>query len=83
MTQGRGRHSHAHIPKVGMSIGNGAILSVALLVRTVTLVMRVLGTKTPATCLPEGTLLFDVVGVRFIAFEAVGELGLASLTPLA
>jgi len=42
--------------------------------------MRVLGAKTPATCLPEGTLLLNVVRVRLIALEAIGELGFTSPT---
>jgi len=62
---------------------NSAVLSVALLVGAVALIMRMLGAKTPTTRLPEGTLLFDVIGARFIAFEAIGELGFASSTPLA
>jgi len=45
-----------------MSVGNSAILSVALLVRTIAIIMRMLGAKTPMTRLPEGALLFNVVG---------------------
>ena len=66
-----------------MSVGDSAIFSIALLMRTVAVVMCVLGTETPATCLPEGTLLLNVVGMRLIAFEAIGEFGFASLTLLA
>ena len=62
---------------------DSAVLSVALLMRAVALIMRMLGAKTPMTCLPEGTLLFDVIGARFIAFEAIRELGFAFSTPLA
>jgi len=66
-----------------MSVGNSAVLSVTLFMGTITLVVHMLGTKTPVTHLPEGTLLLNVVGAQLIAFEAVGELGFASLTPLA
>jgi len=45
-----------------MSIGNSAILSVALLVGMIAIVMHVLGAKTPTTYLPEGALLLNVVG---------------------
>ena len=62
---------------------NSTVLSVTLLVGAVALIMRMLGVKAPMTCLPEGALLFDVIGARFIAFEAIGELGFASSTPLA
>jgi len=62
---------------------NSAVLSVTLLVGAVAFIMRMLGAKTPMTRLPEGTLLFDVIGVRVIAFEAIGELGFASPTSLA
>jgi len=64
-------------------MGNSAVLSVALLMRTVAFVMRMLGAKTPTARLPEGALLFDVIGARLIAFEAIRELGFASPTPLA
>ena len=43
-------------------MGNSAILSVALLMGTIAIVMHMLGAKTPTTCLPEGALLFNVVG---------------------
>ena len=66
-----------------MSGRDSAILSVALLVGTIALVVCMLGAKTPTTHLPEGTLLFDVVRARLVAFEAVGEFGFASSTPLA
>jgi len=68
---------------MGVSSGNSAKLGVALLVGSGAIVMCMLGTKTPAACLPEGTLLLDVVGARLIAFEAIGELGFASPMPLA
>ena len=68
---------------MGVSSGNGTKLGVALLMGSGAIIMRMLGTKTPAACLPEGTLLLDVVGVRLVAFEAIGELGFASPTPLA
>jgi len=83
MTQGGGRHSGAHVAKVGMSVRDSAVLSVALFVGAVTLVMCMLGAKTPTARLPEGTLFLDVVGARLIAFEAIGELGFASSTLLA
>jgi len=66
-----------------MSVRDSAVLSVALLMGTVALVVRMLGTKTPTTCLPEGTLLFHMAGTQLIAFEAIRELGFASLMPLA
>jgi len=66
-----------------MSTRDSAVLSVSLFMGAVALVMHMLGTKTPMTRLPEGTLLFDVIGPRLIAFEAIGELGFASSTPLA
>jgi len=62
---------------------DSAELSVALLVGNGAVGMHVLGTKTPAARLPEGTLLLNVIRVRLVAFEAVGELGFASLMPLA
>jgi len=62
---------------------DSAVLSVALFMGAVALIMRMLGTKTPTTRLPEGTLLFDMIRLRLIAFEAIGELGFASSTPLA
>jgi len=64
-------------------MGNSTILSIALLVGTITIVVHMLGAKTPATCLLEGRFLLDVAGARLIAFEAIGELGFASLMPLA
>ena len=66
-----------------VSRGNGTILSVALLVGAVAVVVCMLGAKTPATCLPEGALLRDMVRTRLVALEAIGELGFASSTPLA
>ena len=66
-----------------MSRRNSAVLSVALFMGAVTLIMRMLGAKAPTTHLPERTLLFDVVGARLIALEAIGELGFASSMPLA
>ena len=66
-----------------MNSGDGAKLGVTLLVGNRAVVVCMLGTKTPAARLPEGALLLDVIGVRLIALEAIGELGLASLTPLA
>jgi len=64
-------------------MGNGTILSVALLVGTVVVIVYMLGAEAPATRLPERTLLFNVVWSRLVAFEAIGELWLASSTPLA
>jgi len=66
-----------------VSSRNSAELGVTLLVGNVTIVMHMLGAKTPAACLPEGALLCDVIGARLIAFEAIGELGFASSMPLA
>jgi len=66
-----------------MSRGDSAVLSIALLMGAVALVVCVLGTKAPTTRFPEGTLLRNVVGTRLVALEAIGELGFASLTPLA
>jgi len=43
-------------------MGNGTILSIALLVGTIAVIMHMLGAKTPITCLPEGALLCNVVG---------------------
>ena len=83
MTQGRGQHSGAPIPKIEVSSGNSAELSVTLLVGNVTIVVCMLSAETPATHLPEGTLLLNMVGARLVALEAVGELGFASLAPLA
>ena len=62
---------------------NSAVLSIALFMGAVALIVCMLGAKTPTTRLPEGTLLFDVIGMRLIAFEAIGEFGFASSTPLA
>ena len=45
-----------------VSIGNSAILSVALLIGVVAIVVHMLGAEIPTTCLPEGTLLLNVVG---------------------
>ena len=66
-----------------MSMGNSAIFNIALFMGAVAIIMRVLGAKTPAACLPEGTLLLNVIGTRLVAFEAIGELGFASSTLLA
>jgi len=66
-----------------VSGGNSTVLSITLLVGTVTVVVRMLGAKTPTARLPERTLLLDVVGARLIALEAIGELGFASSTLLA
>jgi len=66
-----------------MSGRDSAVLSIALLVGAIALVVYVLGAKTPMTRLPEGALLFDMIRTRLVAFEAIGELGFASLTPLA
>jgi len=63
--------------------GDGAKLSVALFVGNGAIAMCMLGAKTPAACLPERALLLDMIGVRLIAFEAIGELGFASSMPLA
>jgi len=51
--------------------------------RTVAIVVHMLGAKAPMTHLPEGTLLLNVVGAQLVAFEAIRELGFAPLTPLA
>ena len=83
MTQGGGRHSCAHVPEIGMSVGDSAILSVALFMRTVTIIVCMLGTEAPVAHLPEGTFLLNMIGTQLVAFEAVGELGFVSLTPLA
>jgi len=45
-----------------MSMGDSAVLSIALFVGAITVVMCVLGAKTPMTRLPEGALLLNVVG---------------------
>jgi len=83
VTQGGRRHSSAPISKIGVSSGDSTKLGVTLLVRDVTVVVRMLGTKAPAACLPEGTLLLNVIGTRLVAFETIRELGFASLVPLA
>jgi len=83
VTQGGGRHSCAHIPEIAVSVGNSAILSVTLLMRTVAIVMCMLGAEAPATCLPEGAFLLNMIGVQLVALETVGKLGFAPLTPLA
>jgi len=44
-------------------MGNSTILSVALLMGTIAVVVRMLGAKAPTTCLPEGALLFNMVGM--------------------
>jgi len=44
-------------------MGNSAILSVALLVGMLAIVVCMLGAKIPMTCLPEGALLFNVIGM--------------------
>ena len=66
-----------------MGVGDSAILSITLFMRSVTVVVCMLGAKTPATHLPEGTLLLDMIGTRLVALEAVGELGFASSMLLA
>jgi len=66
-----------------MNMRDSAVLSVALFMGAIALVVHMLGAKTPMTRLPEGTLLFDVIGTQLITFEAIGELGFASSTPLA
>jgi len=62
VTQGGRRYSCAHVPKIGMSIGNSTILSIALTMRAVTLIVCMLGAEAPAACLPEGTFLPNVIG---------------------
>jgi len=66
-----------------VSSRDGTVLSVALLVGNGTVVVCMLGAETPAACLPEGALLLIVVWTRLVAFEAIGELGFASLALLA
>jgi len=66
-----------------MSIGDSTVLSVALLMRVVTIIMCMLGTEAPVAYLPEGTLLYNMIGMQLVALEAIGELGFASLMPLA
>jgi len=66
-----------------MSVGDSTILSVALFMRAVAIIMCVLGAEAPATRLPKRTFFFDVIGTQLVAFEAIGELGFASSTPLA
>jgi len=66
-----------------VSVGDGTILNIALFMRAITVIVHVLGAETPATCLPEGALLLNVVGVQLVALEAIGEFGFASLMPLA
>jgi len=46
-----------------MSIGDGTILSIALFMRVVAIVVCMLGAEAPTTCLPEGALLLNMVGV--------------------
>ena len=41
---------------------DSAVLSIALLVGAIALVVRMLGAKTPATRLPEGALVFNMIG---------------------
>jgi len=83
MTQGGRRHSCAHVPEIRMSVGDSAILSIALFMRVVAIIMCMLGAEAPAACLPEGTFLLNVIWTRLVVFEAVGELGFASSMPLA
>jgi len=45
-----------------VSSGNGAELSVALLVRNTAVVVCVLSAEAPVTHLPEGALLLNVIG---------------------
>jgi len=66
-----------------VSSRDSAKFGIALLVGNSAVVVHVLGAETPATHLPEGALLLNMIGVRLIAFEAIGELGLASSMPLA
>jgi len=61
-----------------MGVGDSAVLSIALLMRVVTIVVCVLSTETPMTRLPEGTFLLNVIGTQLIAFEAIGKFGFAS-----
>jgi len=51
--------------------------------RTITFVMHMLGTETPATRLPEGTFLLHVIGLQLIALEAIWKLRFAFSTLLA
>jgi len=66
-----------------VSSRNGAEFHVALFVGNIAVVVRMLSTEAPLIRLPEGTLLLGMVWVRFIALEAIGELGFASSAPLA
>jgi len=61
---------------------NSTILSIALFMGVVTVIMCMLGTETPMTCLPEGALLLNMVGARLVALETIGELGFSPM-PLA
>jgi len=45
-----------------VSVGDNAILSVALFMRAVAIVMCMLSAEAPSTRLPEGTFLLDVIG---------------------
>jgi len=47
------------------------------------LVVSVLSTEAPTACLPKGAVFDNVTRSVIIAFEAVGELDLSSLVPLA
>jgi len=83
MTQSRGQHSSAPIPKIGVDGGDCAKLGIALLMGNVAVIVCVLSAKTPAARLPERALLLYVIGMRLIALETIRKLGFASPAPLA
>ena len=60
-----------------------AVINTAGIMRGGTIVVSVLGTKTPAAGLPKGAIFDNVTRSVMVALETVGELNLSSLTPLA
>ena len=56
-----------------MPSGDDAATSGALVVGVFTVIVGVLSTETPPTSFPEGALVATVVGLLFIALEAIGE----------
>ena len=66
------------MPKV-----NKVAINTAGIMRGGTIVVSMLGTKTPAASLPKGAIFDNVTRSVVVAFETIGELDLSSSTPLA
>ena len=66
-----------------MSKVDKAAINTAGIMGEGTIVVSVLGTKTPAASLPKGAIFDNMTQSVMVAFKTVGELYLSSSTPLA